>query len=50
MLYGNDCVVLFYKSFLTPFRYTPLGRVDDPAGLENAAGRGSAKVAVEVIG
>lgn len=50
MLYGNDCVVLFYKSFLTPFRYTPLGRVEDPSGLENAAGRGSAKVTVEVIG
>lgn len=50
MLYGNDCVVLFYKSFLTPFRYTPLGRVDDPAGLEQAAGKGSAKVTMEVIG
>lgn len=50
MLYGADCVVLFYKSFLTPFRYTPLGRVEDPSGLENAAGRGSAKVTMEVIG
>lgn len=50
MLYGNDCVVLFYKSFLTPFRYTPIGRVEDPSGLEAAAGRGSAKVTVEVIG
>lgn len=50
MLYGADCVVLFYQSFLTPFRYTPLGRIDDPSGLEKAAGRGSAKVTMEVIG
>ena len=44
MLYGSDCVVLFYESFSTTYRYTPLGRVDNPAGLAQALGSGNAKV------
>lgn len=44
MLYGSDCVVLFYESFSTTYRYTPLGRVDNPAGLAQALGGGNATV------
>ncbi|MDO4302061.1 MAG: cyclophilin-like fold protein [Clostridia bacterium] len=44
MLYGNDCLVLFYDSFNTSYRYTPLGKIDNTDGLADALGRGNVSV------
>ncbi len=44
MLYGSDCLVLFYKSFSTSYSYTPLGRVADPEGLAQTLGSGSVQI------
>ncbi|MFR9189351.1 MAG: cyclophilin-like fold protein [Anaerotruncus massiliensis (ex Togo et al. 2019)] len=44
MLYGADCLVLFYESFSTTYRYTPLGRVEDAPGLADALGSGGVAV------
>ena len=38
MLYGSDCLVVFYKSFNTSYEYTPVGHVTNPEGLANAVG------------
>lgn len=44
MLYGNSCIVLFYKSFSTSYSYTKIGKIDDVTGLQQAVGGGNIAV------
>ena len=41
MLYGNNCIVLFYKSFDTPYSYTKIGHITNADELEETVGKGN---------
>lgn len=44
MLYGTDCLVLFYDSFSSSYSYTALGYVENASDLANALGSGDVQV------
>lgn len=48
MLYGSDCVVLFYETFSSSYSYTRIGRLDNPSGLASALGKGNVSVTFEI--
>ena len=35
MLYGEDCIVIFYQAFETTYRYTKIGHIDNLPDLGN---------------
>lgn len=47
MLYGSNCLVLFYDSFSTSYSYTPIGHIDDADGLAEALGKGGVTVSFQ---
>ncbi len=44
MLYGDDCLVIFYDSFKTNYSYTRLGKIDNIDGLKDLKGKKDIKV------
>ena len=48
MLYGSDCLVLFYESFSTSYAYTKIGYIDNPQGLADSLGRGNVTVTFDL--
>lgn len=48
MLFGNNCLVLFYESFSSSYEYTKLGHVNDTNGLMKALGNGNVEVTIKM--
>ncbi|MBQ9447880.1 MAG: hypothetical protein IJU61_14865 [Victivallales bacterium] len=44
MLWGNDCLVVFYKSFGTSYSYTRIGHVTETDDLAKAVGKGNVMI------
>ena len=44
MLYGDNCVVVFYETFTTTYQYTPIGHITTPKGLKEALGTGTSTI------
>ena len=44
MLFGNSCLVIFYKSFTTSYSYTKIGHIENPADIETILGKKDIKV------
>lgn len=48
MLYGADCIVLFYKNFSTSYSYTKIGKVNHTEGLEQALGTEAVTITFQI--
>lgn len=44
MLFGNDCLVVFYQSFPTSYSYTKIGKIEHAEHLDEIVGSGTIKM------
>lgn len=44
MLWGNNCVVIFYETFSSGYSYSKIGKITDTTLLKQCVGSGSIKV------
>ena len=44
MLYGNNCLVIFYESFSTSYSYTKIGHIENAENLKTILGTGNVTV------
>lgn len=49
MLYGSNCLVLFYKTFQSPYNYTKVGHVNNVEGLATALGSSTVAITFKLI-
>ena len=40
LLFGLNCIVLFYEDFPTSYSYIPIAHIEDTNGLKSALGSG----------
>lgn len=48
-LFGDNCIVVFYKNFSTPYSYTDIGKIDEANELIKELGSGNVTITFEVI-
>lgn len=46
MLYGNNCLVIFYDDFNTSYSYTRIGKIVDTTNLKDDLGNNNIKVSI----
>lgn len=44
MLYGDDCLALFFQDFSTSYRYTRIGYIEDQEGFADALSDGTVEI------
>ncbi|MBQ8134615.1 MAG: hypothetical protein IJ192_09475 [Clostridia bacterium] len=47
MLYGDNCIVVFYESFSTPYSYTKIGHIENAQNLKSAVGNGNINISFQ---
>ena len=44
MLWGNNCIVIFYETFETSYSYTKIGKISNTENLKRCLGEGGVVV------
>lgn len=49
MLFGSDCLVLFYKNFHTSYSYTKIGYIEDISELTTTLGKENIQIKLSIL-